>query len=253
MREAGFSTLEGSPKIRDASAFTGLTSSLKQSLNAVGPDFCDMNLFSFLRVTTVIMSTATKDSCYDRLTAWASINNKLLDENPVPLSNTDPVMWISNLSRTQVFRTSFAPSHSSVYCGLLTDKTCFATLGLQPTSQWEIVERDCELPCVIRLERTGGSTGDGSIVLPLNARNALRAMDQSGNPVKTTVYNGLVAIPEVTAAQQISIVAQPDIRIWLHVITAYAQYAVFIPYVLRLNVLRKRKRTVIRDSIASSN
>ena len=228
-REAGFTTLEGSPKIRDASAFTGLTDSLKQSLDPPTADFCSAELLSFLRVTTVIMSPENRDSCYFRATGERPDNVTLQASKPVPLA--DSGMLISNLSRQQVFLTDTDPTNNGqVRCGLLTDPACFERLNLHPSRQWNVPTTECALPCVLRISRTINTPNEqGMIVLPLNTGNALRITDQTGTPIPTTRYNGLLAIPTNTTTIELTITTGSDWRMWLQVLTAYLQYAILIP------------------------
>jgi hypothetical protein len=227
-REAGFTTLEGSPKIRDASAFTGLTDSLKQVLDPPTSDFCGSGLLSFLRVTTIIMSTESRDQCYLRATNKSG-NITLRASEPAPLA--DSGMLISNLSQQQLFRTdSNSTDNGGIRCGLLADPACFEKLGLLPSNQWQATARNCSLPCVFQMTRTTNTTNEqGMIVLPFNIGNALRVTDQTGTTIPSTSYNGMIAIPANTPGNTITITVGTDWRMWLQVITAYLQYAVLIP------------------------
>jgi hypothetical protein len=244
-REAGFTTLEGSPKIRDASAFTGLTDSLKQSLDPPTADFCSAGLLSFLRVTTVVMSPENRDPCYVRATRERPDDVTLQASQPVPLA--DSGMLISNLSRQQVFLTDTDPTNNGqVRCGLLTDPGCFERLKLRPSSQWNITATECTLPCVLRIGRTTNTPNEqGMIVLPLNTGNALRIIDQTGTPIPTTRYNGLLAIPTNTTTNELTITTGNDWRMWLQVLTAYLQYAILIPPLLNVarNTTKRRNTT----------
>jgi hypothetical protein len=244
-REAGFTTLEGSPKIRDASAFTGLTDSLKQSLDPPTADFCSAGLLSFLRVTTVVMSPENRDPCYVRATRERPDDVTLQASQPVPLA--DSGMLISNLSRQQVFLTDTDPTNNGqVRCGLLTDPGCFERLKLRPSSQWNITATECTLPCVLRISRTTNTPNEqGMIVLPLNTGNALRIIDQTGTPIPTTRYNGLLAIPTNTTTNELTITTGNDWRMWLQVLTAYLQYAILIPPLLNVarNTTKRRNTT----------
>jgi hypothetical protein len=241
-REAGFTTLEGSPKIRDASAFTGLTDSLKQVLDPPTSDFCGSGLLSFLRVTTIIMSTESRDQCYLRATNKSG-NITLRASEPAPLA--DSGMLISNLSQQQLFRTdSNSTDNGGIRCGLLADPACFEKLGLLPSNQWQATARNCSLPCVFQMTRTTNTTNEqGMIVLPFNIGNALRVTDQTGTTIPSTSYNGMIAIPANTPGNTITITVGTDWRMWLQVITAYLQYAVLIPPLITATQrATKRKR-----------
>jgi hypothetical protein len=243
-REAGFTTLEGSPKVRDASAFTGLTASLKQSLDPLGPQFCDAGLLSFLQVTTLVMSYESRDPCYRLATSGSVSSGKVRVSTPVPLA--DSGMFISGLSQQQVFRVD--TDTGVVRCGLLTDPACFKTIGLQPSSGWSISTDKCTLPCVVRLTRNADAPDDqGVIVLPLNTDNALQIADQTGRSIPTTSHNGLLAIPANTPSDKITITTGTDWRMWLQVATAYFQYTILIPPIITITQRATKQRTR-RDS-----
>jgi hypothetical protein len=83
------------------------------------------------------------------------------------------------------------------------------------------------------------------IVLPLNTGNALRIIDQTGTPIPTTRYNGLLAIPTNTTTNELTITTGNDWRMWLQVLTAYLQYAILIPPLLNVarNTTKRRNTT----------
>jgi hypothetical protein len=255
LREAGYVTLEGSPKIRDASAFTGLKSSLKQSLNAPSSSLCDSGLFDFLRVTSVITSAESQTPCYSKLADVTDEPLKPSRITPIALPDTQNKMWILNLrNQHTVFEAGFAQhSYGEVQCGLLTEIRCFNQLDLQPSSQWLFSTIDCRLPCVLTLSRHPVQQRDDRVVvLPLNAGNSLRVIETSTDTprlVETTRFNGLLAIPDDPRNQHLQVVAVGDWRMWLHVVTAYSQYLVIIPPL----VLRSRRWLSRHQSRVSPN
>ena len=238
VREAGFTTLEGSPKIRDASPFSGLTNSLKQNIDPPSADFCSPELLSFLRVTTLLMSPSALGMCYSRVAKGAATGTLSASE-AVPLVGSG--MLISNLTGHRVFETVSLSGEESgdVKCGLLGDPTCFTVLQLTPASGWSISSELCELPCVMRLARTDASQRDKKyLVVPFNSGIALRAVDQFGNELPQHVFNGLLAVHTTESVTQISIVTGTDWRMWLQVVSGYLQYAALLP--LLVNVTRGR-------------
>ena len=243
LREAGYITLEGSPKIRDASAFTGKSLSLKQSLNAPGPEFCDYALFGFLRVTSVIASTDTRIPCYSSLLDSSIEGFSAQSIASVALPDTQNKMWILNLGEQRtIYGTKLRlDSQKAVRCGLLADSNCFDRLELRPSPHWLVSADDCRLPCVLTLSRSRSqSSEDQLIVLPLNAGNSLRVLETSNETqrvVGTTRFNGLLAIPEEPTNRKLEVTVDPDWRMWMQVVTAYSQYLVLLPL---LNVLTRR-------------
>ena len=231
LRQAGLVSLEGTPKIRDATAFTGRFDSLVQWLDAPSPEFCSPLLMGFLGVDRVVTSTETRLTCLDRLRSTV--------RGVAPSWNISPArqlaksnFWISEFEFTSaiVSNSKQTQHRDPVRCGLLTDPDCFMKLGFVESKQWTIYTSACELPCVSQLKRT--STDDHfehSIVLPLNSGNSLNATDSMGHRVSTTEVNGLIAIPtENLKSASIQISVTPDFRMWLQVFAAYFQYAILL-------------------------
>jgi hypothetical protein len=228
VREAGFATVEGSPKIRDASAFSGLGESLKQNIDPPSSDFCSPELLSFLRVTTILMSPSTLDMCYSKAAKGADTGTLTVSQ-PVPLVGSG--MLISNLTGHRVFETASLSSDRSadIQCGLLSDPTCFAALRLTPASEWSISSESCELPCVMRLVRTSTSpSNENSLVVPFNSGISLRILDQSRKELPQQTFNGLLAIRPSESASEVTIVTGTDWRMWLQVASGFSQYAALL-------------------------
>ena len=225
LRQAGMKTLEGSPKIRDATAFTGATSSLKQSLEAPNVAFCDPVLFGFLGVSKIIMSPEDKDLCVQQLTKGES--SEATDwrvTSPKPLA--DSGLWIAEFSTDRAVSSRSERPESRVQCGLLADPECRNNLRLAFDSNWTLSDRQCKLPCVLRMSRGSNTQVIGnSLVIPLNAGNSLTVVDESGLNVQHSTINGLIAIPKDLIRQsELTVKVTPDFRMWLQVTNAYAQY-----------------------------
>jgi len=225
LRQAGMKTLEGSPKIRDATAFTGATSSLKQSLEAPNVAFCDPVLFGFLGVSKIIMSPDDRDLCVQQLTKGES--SEATDwrvTSPKPLA--DSGLWIAEFSTDRAVSSRSERPESRVQCGLLADPECRNNLRLAFDSNWTLSDRECKLPCVLRMSRGSNTQVDGnSLITPLNAGNSLTVVDESGLNVEHSTINGLIAIPKDLIRQsELTVKVTPDFRMWLQVANAYAQY-----------------------------
>jgi len=225
LRQAGMKTLEGSPKIRDATAFTGATSSLKQSLEAPNVAFCDPVLFGFLGVSKIIMSPEDKDLCVQQLTKGES--SEATDwrvTSPKPLA--DSGLWIAEFSTDRAVSSRSERPESRVQCGLLADPECRNNLRLAFDSNWTLSDRQCKLPCVLRMSRGSNTQVDGnSLVTPLNAGNSLTVVDESGLNVQHSTINGLIAIPKDLIRQsELTVKVTPDFRMWLQVVVGYGQY-----------------------------
>jgi len=238
LRQAGMKTLEGSPKIRDATAFTGATSLLKQSLEAPNVAFCDPVLFGFLGVSKIIMSPQDRDLCMQQLTKGES--SEAADwrvTSPKPLA--DSGLWIAEFSTDRAISSQSARPDSRVQCGLLADPECRKNLRLAFNSDWTLSDRECKLPCVLRMSRGSNTQVDGSsLVTPLNAGNSLTVVDESGLNVQHSTINGLIAIPKDLIRQsELTVKVTPDFRMWLQVANAYAQY-ILVTCCLVITVLR---------------
>lgn len=232
VREAGFTAVQGSPKIRNAAAFTGLTTSLKQSLDPPTADFCDARLLSFLRVTVLITSPRTSADCIRNVVATNYTTSLHIEVKSVLEASN---MLLSNVSGQQVFRvdTTHAAGRG-VKCGLLRDTTCFSTLNLRPSSGWMYQSGDCELPCLVRLGRAkSGLTTSEKLVVPFNSGNALSAKDQFGRPLAIDSVNGLMAIATDASVDEILITARTDLRMKLHALTGYSQFLPLLGLLIR--------------------
>ena len=238
LRDAGFISVEGAPKIRDATAFTGLTDSLKQSLEPPTAKFCDARLLSFLNVSALLTAPNSTSECVRNIMATKVLTSLQID---VPSLLDDSGMLLTNVSGQQVFQLGNPYSRNEgVTCGLLRDSSCFSTLGIEPSPQWNYDSDNCTLPCLVRLKRTKASR-DGSewLVLPFNSGNALDVQDKNRNSLKTVSVNGLVALQTETSVNEILITAGTDLRMKLHVMTGYLQYLPLLGLVTRI---RPRKR-----------
>lgn len=244
LRQAGVKTLEGSPKIRDATAYTGATQSLKQSLEAPNATFCDPVLFSLLGVSKIVMSSWNKDRCVRQLS-----NREFSAENHWKLTSLKPLvdseLWVADFSSDSAVSLRSKQLSSKVRCGLLTNPECGKDLHLAFDSNWITSELQCKLPCVLRLTRIGHShVGEFPLITPLNTGNSLTVYNGSGTRVRHFSINGLIAIPVDSYQQsELTVRVSPDIRMWLQVANAYAQYLVvaYVLVVVTIRSLRARR------------
>jgi len=244
LRQSGFIVLEGQPKIRDATAFTGLNNSLKQSLEAPTADFCNAELFGFLGVTHVIASPETLTLCRASLNSTSRIDVKNISTSEIT-ELPDSGMSLMRITSKAIYESpSLPPTDAGTdRCGLLADPRCLSTLQVQPSSEWTIAPQPCKLPCLHRLSRQGVTTDDdGMLLLPLNAAIPLAVADSAGRHVTTSEINGLLAIPTVGInGNELVVTAATDWRMWLQVALAYGQY-VAIGFAL-VSLVRNKTRT----------
>lgn len=238
LRQVGMKTLEGSPKIRDATPFTGATTSLKQSLDAPNSAFCKPTLFGFLGVSKIIMSSDEKDTCMEQLDMRYP-EHYVSAEITAPVRLSDSSFWMSDFAFETVFATTSNEPSSEVKCGLLADSACIQTLQLAPSTGWRWTNDNCRMPCVLRLVRSGSVVAERyPLILPLNDGNSLHVRDELNRPRLTRSVNGLLTIPTSELnASELQIVVQPDLRMWLQVFLAYFQFVLLL-YAL-LSVFRK--------------
>lgn len=238
LRQAGIKTVEGSPKIRDATAFTGATTSLKQSLDAPNSAFCKPALFRFLGVSKIIMSSDEKDTCTELL-GMRSYEHSVSAEITAPVRLPDSSLWMSDFAFDKVFTTASKEPSGVVKCGILADSECVQTLQLAPSTEWRWTNEHCRMPCVLRLVRSGSVVTERyPLILPLNEGNSLHVIDELNRPRLTQSVNGLLTIPQSELnASELKIVVRPDLRMWLQVFLAYSQF-VFLLFAL-LSVFRK--------------
>lgn len=229
LRQAGFTLLEGQPKIRDATAFTGLVDSLKQSLETPTIEYCKADLFGFLGVTDVVGKPGLLDQCRKSLESAGDSDSDVIEIGEIsPLA--DSGLSFVQLSSDAVYEsTSFVARDDELSrCGLLADSSCITTLQIRPSAGWAISPQPCRLPCVYRLSRTGNSVGKrDALVLPVNASIPLAVTDEMKRPLMTRSMNGLLAIPTTELnEQEIFVSVRTDIRMLLQIMVAYGQYAV---------------------------
>jgi hypothetical protein len=228
LRQAGFTLLEGQPKIRDATAFTGMNDSLKQSLEAPTTRSCDVGLLRFLNVGHVLATPTTMRRCASEL-ATSQMVGSISPMSSEITDLSDSGLSMIRLQPRLVFESKSNPNAgaNTETCGLLTDLTCFRSLRLSPTAEWRY-NSDCSLPCIRHLSRMNSDSRAGTtLVMPINFAIGLSVTDDGGKRIPTTSVNGLLAIAtDGVNGDHIFIEANADVRMWLMVSTAYAQYVV---------------------------
>jgi hypothetical protein len=236
LRQAGLISLEGTPKIRDATAFTGRTESLVQNLDPPTSEFCNTQLFGFLGVDKIVMSTDTYDTCYSKLLGGMNslgVSAELSRGRQLG----DSGRFVADLSFASAFMLGEEVTATSgdSRCGLLTDTDCFRSLGITPSPDWMVSHERCSLPCVVRLVRRKSSNAvENSLIIPFNTANGLRAIDEGSDQIPVSQLNGLVTIPiSGTARTEIELTISPDFRMWFQVFVAYFQYFVLIVAMIR--------------------
>jgi hypothetical protein len=248
IRQAGMKTLEGTPKIRDATAFTGDTRALKQSINPPNAAFCDPVLLGLLNVSKVIVSDANKSQCLRQLTIRGSaFRDSWYLTTPKRLAGSQ--VWIADFSSDFAVSVDSEKPLGGLRCGLLKDPNCGLRLGLTISESWETSSRECRLPCVLRLTRTEvQQADDATLVVPFNYRNSLFVVDQDGQHVPLASVNGLIAIPiRGDSPVELMIVVQPDSRMWLQILVAYAQYLALAYVAFDLFFRAKFQRRLCHD------
>ena len=233
LRQAGYSSIQGYPKMRDATAFSGAYDSFQQEILPLGVSACTTKILSFLQVRILITSTETRDNCLNQIeNSHSNSNESSTKLRFSPLA--DSGYWFTVLDTSQVFSTSeWQPNLlRQERCGITTDSTCMNRLGLSLSTSWRVSDERCDLPCVLRISRLKTSSEPNRlIVLPINSGNGLKVqggMDQG--VFSQTSLNGLIAIREEDLnSDEVTINVVPDIRMWLQVLTAYSQLVLAIP------------------------
>lgn len=245
LRQAGVVSLEGSPKIRDATAFTGNFNSLKQSLEAPSPEFCDAVLLGLLRVDKIVTSSLTTLPCLTTLNTTTR-KIKIPWEISEPRQLSDSKMYISsfNFEAAIAQNSTLETTQQPMRCGLLAEPDCVTKLGLRPSSQWSVSDQNCSMPCLLRLKRQGTEDSEmTTLVLPFNDENSIVVTDDTRNQIPHTQVNGLVAIPtDRLDSSSLTVRVVPDSRMWLQIFIAFFQYVFLLPPIfIRLkNMLRNR-------------
>jgi hypothetical protein len=232
LRQFNLQSIEGFPKLRNASAFTGEPREFKQRINRLTIEHCTQELLVFLNVNLLLVKSGeSMQACVTRISS--------LDQpRPIAISFTNPrALADSGMSWTRlniggVVALGEDSAHSQVItCGVIADPNCLASLGTEISTSWIVDKGDCGQRCLLTVKPNGlgSKTSLIRVLLPINSGNGIRFFADDGEEISHSTVNGLAVVDLRSTTTSVRAVLDPDWRMWLQVLAAWSQFFGLIP------------------------